>query len=318
MPLLRIFDGESIIDAVTRVGYPLDDIAKILQDNEGVIFNINGTKYLNDYDYAVVRYRWSEVGGVDLDTRTAIINTGTVLDGDNVGYSQGDYVGDSSDPYVQWGGDNQSGGVESALINLKKIKEDFPDVTTLDIRTRAHWYSFIMNGNGSITLEFQTYKGGVMSHVGFDFINTGGYSGDVTLQDYTITAILPDTTGQDLAVLSYDVASGSTLDNSYSISGKEIYYDETKKYVPDLTPVVKEAESNIETIVGTDSQSIFDIALMTYGSSEFLIKLLQDSNIDSINTRSVYGNSFNYDKNLISDQGVYNHVRKNGIVYGTY
>lgn len=88
-------------------------------------------------------------------------------------------------------------------------------------------------------------------------------------------------------------------------------------FTSEVSITTEEEVNTTASINGLDGQSIFDIALMTYGSTEFLIKLLQDSNIDSINTGSVYGYSFTYDKNLISDVAVYNHMIKNNIVYGT-
>jgi hypothetical protein len=112
--------------------------------------------------------------------------------------------------------------------------------------------------------------------------------------------------------LVYTTTNGSVRDFSDSIS-----FEATSENIPEVSVIEKEDESSIATINGLDGQSVFDIALMTYGTTEYLIKLLQDSNIDSINTASIYGNTFTYDKNLISDITQFNHRVKNGIIYGT-
>jgi hypothetical protein len=51
-----------------------------------------------------------------------------------------------------------------------------------------------------------------------------------------------------------------------------------------------------------DGQSIFDVALQTYGSLDYLGKLMVDSAFDNVNTSPFSGQQFSYDPDLLQDQ----------------
>jgi hypothetical protein len=51
-----------------------------------------------------------------------------------------------------------------------------------------------------------------------------------------------------------------------------------------------------------DGQSIFDICLQTYGSLDFLQKLIDDSGFDNANASPYSGQEFSYDDDLLVDQ----------------
>jgi len=66
-----------------------------------------------------------------------------------------------------------------------------------------------------------------------------------------------------------------------------------------------------------EGQSIFDICLQTYGSLDFLVKLLQDNNIASISIAPVSGQVFNWDETLTVDQVVNQISQNSNIIYAT-
>ena len=64
-------------------------------------------------------------------------------------------------------------------------------------------------------------------------------------------------------------------------------------------------------------QSIYDVCLNTYGSFDFLLKLMQDNNIESIDVEPYSGQVFTWDETLTVDQ-VANQISSNsGIIYAT-
>jgi hypothetical protein len=157
------------------------------------------------FDYAIVRYHNNLDGGVDLDTRTAIVDLDISVNEQTVGWNYSNYIGlNASDYYLRWGGDNTSTGVESVLVNFENISRDYPDAKFIYIRLRAFWYASV--NNGKISLEFETYRGGEMTQVGYDFKNTGGKIADTLTVERTVTETRRDNNmiGQDLAMLVYD------------------------------------------------------------------------------------------------------------------
>ena len=133
---------------------------------------------LADFDYAILRYKWTNQSGRDMDTRTHFTETGATYAGESidekvVGWNRDKIVGDPSAPYLVWGTDNtDSAGAEAVLIDFKKMTEDFPDLREIKIATKAFWYGSRLSGD--IELEFETYKGGQMEQQDKDFINNGG------------------------------------------------------------------------------------------------------------------------------------------------
>jgi hypothetical protein len=83
---------------------------------------------LTAFNYMVIKYKWGNGAGADLDTFTGIVNTGVAaLDNKFVGYgaaqtSQVPSGSSISTSYVFWAGDdtNAVSGSESVLINFLK------------------------------------------------------------------------------------------------------------------------------------------------------------------------------------------------------
>lgn len=154
---------------------------------------------VEDFDYAVIKYRWLPSGGQDLDTRTSLTNpdrNNAMVGWDRLSADNG---------YLVWNGDNTANGVETVLLDVKKILLDFPQQVTIEADMRAFWYSTRLDGN--LDIEFATYKGGTMQKSGYDFINTGGN----LIQNLKVSTNTTDTNtdgnGERLAKLTYNIFS---------------------------------------------------------------------------------------------------------------
>jgi hypothetical protein len=66
-----------------------------------------------------------------------------------------------------------------------------------------------------------------------------------------------------------------------------------------------------------EGQNLLDICLNTYGSLDFMIKLLQDNDIDNINVSPISGQLFTWDETLTVDQLVNQISQNSNIVYAT-
>ena len=121
---------------------------------------------IEDIDYLVFTYGFSD--GRDLDTCTQLL---TPIQEAKLGYSHS-VVNNSTNIYTVWGGDNTGLGVETVLIDVKKLKTDFPDRDVIEFCCGAIWYAQRVSGN--VTMIVNAYRGGTMSIQNYDFINTGG------------------------------------------------------------------------------------------------------------------------------------------------
>ena len=141
--------------------------------------------------------------GRDLDTKTSIFNTGLPFDNDYVGYSFGsEYVQDSTNKYLWWGGDNQSGS-ENVLIDFKLLHRNNPSLIKSFVSINAHWF----NGSGlqSIEIKMIAYKGNVPTQIlNYDFVNNGfEVVGEKTF------SVVVSAFYEDLGFIEYDSRYGS-------------------------------------------------------------------------------------------------------------
>lgn len=67
----------------------------------------------------------------------------------------------------------------------------------------------------------------------------------------------------------------------------------------------------------TQNQSIFDVCLQTYGSFDYLYKLINDNGIASIDTPLVSGQVIEWDENLITDKSLYQTLTAGNVRFET-
>lgn len=151
---------------------------------------------VDKFDYAVLRYIWTDAGGTDLDTRTLIT---TPARNTMVGWDKES----SDDRNLMWGGDNTGDGVESVLINMKKLIQEYPDLNEFRIDCRAFWYNTVATGN--LKIQFESYLGGYMEPDGYDFQNIQGQSVQKIMVDVNTLSdkSFNNMNGELLAYLSY-------------------------------------------------------------------------------------------------------------------
>lgn len=146
-------------------------------------FSAGTFSYLNPFDYLVIRYK-NNSGGVNLNSFTGLINTGTSYD---ISYgSNTNWVGDSepsTSPYLTFAGNNTgNGGEEAILVNFPQFIRDFasPLPNIITVRLHAWWHDTLVLGNTQI--EFQTWLGGTLPILNspiFDFDKNDGNQVDL-------------------------------------------------------------------------------------------------------------------------------------------
>ena len=133
-----------------------------------------------DFDYAVFTYQFSD--GKDLDTWTRVVLPQQISDASGtvkyMGFAKQKCIPNSQQwtkeiippgIYADWAGDNTGIGVESVLVDLKKIKQDFPLENIIKVDLRCAWYGTI----GILPVEVKAifYKGGQMTKSGYKYSN---------------------------------------------------------------------------------------------------------------------------------------------------
>jgi hypothetical protein len=73
----------------------------------------------------------------------------------------------------------------------------------------------------------------------------------------------------------------------------------------------------MQNYMTVEGQSLYDVCLNTYGSLDFLLKLLQDNGIPDINQYPHSGQIFSFDPALIVDEGVFRQLIVTNTRYAT-
>lgn len=176
---------ETHVKAGANGNYNKDYLSMLISFNFNVptntlTYNIVNEPIFNDFDFMALKYEWAAGAGSDLDILVGFENTGTIYDNMYVGFggTSGRTVPPNTipqiDAYLWWASDNTgSSGVEAVLVGLEKFLLDLPtSANIIEIGLYAVWFGTPITGN--FTLSLTTYKGGSMSLVGTDFVNTGG------------------------------------------------------------------------------------------------------------------------------------------------
>ena len=189
-PANKFVSTISVADADAQAQSWLDSNAQAYANNTGIC-TIRATAWRGEnpscvlepaatllpFDYMIIKYKWAFGAGADLDTFTGLINTGIgTLDNKWVGFGLDNEVPASAlaqDSYVMWGGDVQDvTGIETCLVNFKKIKEDYATLNDIQVRMACVWWD--SKNTGNIDVEITTYLGGTMEKAGKDIVNKNG------------------------------------------------------------------------------------------------------------------------------------------------
>jgi hypothetical protein len=73
----------------------------------------------------------------------------------------------------------------------------------------------------------------------------------------------------------------------------------------------------MSTFSGINGQSLFDVCLNTYGSLDYMYKLIQDSGVANINQEVKTQDQFTWDSALVVDQVVNKATTLSGVIFAT-
>lgn len=73
----------------------------------------------------------------------------------------------------------------------------------------------------------------------------------------------------------------------------------------------------MQTYTAVEGQSIYDVCLNTYGSLDFVLKMLQDSGVSDINQSPYSGQIFSFDPEMVVDQGINRQLTVTNTRYAT-
>jgi len=65
------------------------------------------------------------------------------------------------------------------------------------------------------------------------------------------------------------------------------------------------------------NQSIYDVCLQTYGTLDYLLKLVTDNNINNLNTQILTKTSFIFDERLVIDRLLKDNNNRQNVTYNT-
>ena len=117
-----------------------------------------------DADYLIYRVYFTHADGDDMDMLANIVTP-------NIGLRAG-YCGnnmpqrnvpnhDIGNHYALWSGDNTGNGLESVLINVRRIRADYP-TSPITIDFRAAWYGSRTIRSGNMAIKAEAYKGNMI------------------------------------------------------------------------------------------------------------------------------------------------------------
>ena len=73
----------------------------------------------------------------------------------------------------------------------------------------------------------------------------------------------------------------------------------------------------MSTFSGINGQSLFDVCLNTYGSLDYMYKLIQDSGVENINQQVKTQDQFTWNSALVVDQAVNKVTTLSGVIFAT-
>jgi hypothetical protein len=188
-----------------------------------------------DADYAVFTYKFND--GRDLDTRSRVVtpNIGQDTNNEYVGWSRlygfpnnvisGDNITNIENNYIESAGDNTglAPAFESVVINIKKIKEDFPLENIITIDLRGFWYA--VTGVLAVNLKGVFYKGGtIIKHGASEPIPTDRFTFSNPTAIDSIEFVSPDSlvVNNNPAASGGGTVPGSSPPEMYAYSGLRI------------------------------------------------------------------------------------------------
>lgn len=185
-------------------------------------FTLGETSFVFYADYLLVTYEFTD--GRDLDTRTRIVSPDVGQD------TQPEYLGwgvsyewPPGMAYMTWGGDNTGTGFESALLDVKKLRELYPDTENLVIDYRSFWYGSV--GTNPVSVSATFWKGGAPEKSGYVWINPSADEEFQINSTGTVVTLFTQnrtTSGQRVATLTYNLRTNEGVLNNNDSTTPEV------------------------------------------------------------------------------------------------
>lgn len=194
------------------ITYNIKDSQGLVSNNATITAQVDSGIIIFDADHLVLTYNFTD--GQDLDTRTRIVtpNVGQNTVAQCIGWgvmnsfpTNGSLGAIPIDSLIDFAGDNTGTGLESILINIDKIKTQYPEEDTVVIDCRAFWYNTV--GTNNVNLKAVFYKGGAMiknSPENYKYTNPTAID---TLEYDTLGLQIPGPTSQVATSKGYRIAT---------------------------------------------------------------------------------------------------------------
>jgi len=143
-------------------------------------------------------------------------------------------------------------------------------------------------------------------------VKSGNTIYDIAMATYGSVAFVYKILQDNPAITSLDFDFASN-------PGQMIIWNEALKVkaVAVYVPPEKRQENNIKTYIARSGQSLYDVCLQTYGSIDFIYKLITDNQIDNLNTYNLGRKQFIFDASLIADVSINQKNEDGNIFYAT-
>jgi len=116
------------------------------------------------------------------------------------------------------------------------------------------------------------------------------------------------TENSNLAAIAYTLTDEPAVDIEYDA-------DVIRNKPPVIFRTTTSEETTTQTYRAMDGQSVYDVALMTYGSLDRLIELVNDSGFGSTNNTNLGGAGFTFDSSKKADQLLEFSINKFDLVF---
>ena len=245
------------------------------QFSKTIFENKKETIYVNgfpDMDYLLFYYDFTESGRSDLDNLTILYINGKPIHAvgwhaqtTNKHLNIEDYYSyHDPDSLIVHCGDNIGKGLESFYLDIKKIKEKYPNITSIQFHTYGNWYG---NKNSESDTESRTvhlrvipYRGGTMELTNYTFHNVGGEFVSETEYGYKLDPI---------DVNTFHGTSKYVLPEKYSPMGKYELNLESGDLTRDGKPIGAMKNIKIPKVVTTQKNTtVYDYIYGTLMTAE--------------------------------------------------
>lgn len=242
----------------------------------------NGTLFIPDFDYLVIRYFWESSAGRDLDTVTVIPYfiksdgsqyTDTSIYsyiGDGVGFGNGYSVSGTDGVYIGHAGDNTQNGNECVYIDFKNMcsEEQIENmlrsgIEKIRVDLYGIWYS--TKGTGELDVSLIAYRDGEIiedPNDEYNYINSGG------------TEVYNDI--KNAKVCAQGSGYASTYQTNYNLIG---YVEYNVRTASAMLVLNEECEDSVYTLTNAETSTTITLPYNASTTNTISFNSTKDGNV---------------------------------------